>query len=283
MTFAENLSRRRLLLGGSAIGGLFLSGMPVFGQGKTSFSKFNGKIPQALYTTTNQGTGVMGPWGEVRTATLDGQIVPYFIQSADKGGVFDFSKRNFFVELGGSGGLTITAEGFAVGKGGKVTPWKGNVPKLIGLIRGNPGWSRSLMQMRSAFATSFAVAATQQKSGKPAQSIKDPFTRVIDDFSDAGQCTTRTVVETVTRTVERTVETITTAQQQWQECYDRALLGPCKVAFFPPAIMACAALACGAVTAFTVIVGVITILAEVTEQIVTEIVECVKPLKGYLP
>jgi hypothetical protein len=139
------------------------------------------------------------------------------------------------------------------------------------------------MQMRSAFISSFAVAATQQKA-MPSKDIGAPFLQAIKDVAEAGKCTTRTITESVTRTVEQVVDVVKSAETAYKECYDRAIAsGGCKGLFFTPLIIACAITYCGAKTFIDTVVGVTTILIDVVDEVTRDVIDCVKPIAGYLP
>lgn len=282
-------TRRDVLLGGSAFGALLAVGGPLLAQDKGKpFPKYSGAMPPVLFRQTSNGVGMTGPWGEVRTVKLNQGLAPYFIESADKGGVLDFSGRNILIRLGDeASGLTITSKGFAIGKA-KPTPWKGGTAKLISLIKGNKAWTRSAMQMRSAFVSSFAAAAAQGKA-PAAKAFGATFADVVEDFGGAAVCTTRTVTESVTRRVEETIDVIVTAEQQYERCFDEAINNPngacgvVKYVFGTPAAILCATGYCGAITFFDVLVNTFTVWHDVIEEVTREVTECVKPLKGYLP
>lgn len=282
-------TRRDLLLGGSACGALLAFGLPLWAQDKSKpFPKYSGAMPPVLFRPTSNGLGMTGPWGEVRTVRLDQGLAPYFIQSADKGGILDFSGRNILIRLGDeSSGLTITTNGFAIGKA-KPTPWKGNSARLISLIKGNKAWTRSALQMQSAFVSSFAAAAAQGKGAAP-KGFGVPFIDAVKDLGEASICTTRTVTESVTTRVEETIQVIETAEEQYAKCFDEAINNPngaCgTVKFFAgtPAAIVCATTYCGAIAFFDVLVRTITVWHDVVDEVRREVVECVKPLAGYLP
>lgn len=279
------LSRRNVTLGGTAMGTLFAVGLSPLGSsalGQKGNGKSIGKPPQQYFTTDN-GAGMRGPWGEVRTVRLAGALYPYWIESADKGGTFSFGGRNWFVRLGTEGsGLTMTSEGFAVGKEKRVS-WKGNVARLTSLIRGNKAWTRSAMQLRSTFLSSFVVAAAQAKNAPAIGSFADAFVKVVEDVGEATNCTIRTVTEEITTRVERTVDIITTAEEQYQHCYDQAVAGGCSKLLFGPAIIGCAVLYCGAKTFADVVSGVMRVWDDVVEDVTRDVKQCTKTVRGYLP
>lgn len=282
-------NRRELLLSGSAFGVALAFGRPLLARQKgESFPKYSGALPPVLFRQTSGGLGMTGPWGEVRTVQLDQGLAPYFIQSADKGGILDFSGRTIFIRLGAEGsGLTITTKGFAIGKA-KLTPWKGNSARLVSLVKGNKAWTRSAMQMRSAFVSSFAAAAAQGKL-PPAKATGRPFFQAVNDFARAGGCVTRTVTESISTRIEETIDVISTAEEQYAKCYDEAINNPkgaCGVVKFlagMPAAILCATTFCGTKTFFDVLIDTITVWHDVVDEVTREVTDCVEPLKGYLP
>ncbi|KQN03865.1 hypothetical protein [Sphingomonas sp. Leaf25] len=278
------LSRRHLLAGTTAIGGLFGIGAPIGAQPR--FAKVPAKLP-ALFTAIPDG--IKGPWGLVRATVIDGELCPFLIRSADGNGLFDFGGRMATIRLGDEAtGLTLTAEGFAVGKD-KPRPLKGNVAALVKLIRGNKGWTRSAMQLRSAYATAFPVLAAQKKQPVGKRQMAT-IGQVWDDLGSAANCTTTTITESVERRVRETVDVWMSAQERYAKCFDETVrdrdgacgwFGAGDPSFQPARV--CAATYCVGKGFVDIVVGTITVWSTIVDEVTREVTECTAPLRGYLP
>ncbi|XVJ61526.1 MAG: hypothetical protein HEQ22_02040 [Sphingopyxis sp.] len=285
-TTVTNPDRRALLWAGTSLGlcSLALPGpLHAVMQDK---SKYTGKPFGQLFKPTAGGFGMIGPWGEVRAARLDEGLTPYLIQTANKAGLFDYTGRMPFVSLQGSTGeIRLTPEGIVFGKA-KPAPWdKAGVTALKNALKRDRKAMQSAMQMRSAMATSFAAIAVATKT-PPAKQVASGFFSVVEDLGRAATCTTTTVTESVTTLVERTVDKIQTAAQRYAECYDEALTsGACgfTASFNLDAGKLCAAGYCLGKGFIDVVVGVLTIVTEVVEEVIREVTTCTKPLAYLLP
>lgn len=287
MDFVTSSSRRGILAGTTAVGTMFGIGMPILAQ-ERSF-RMPGKGLPTLYTPT--ADGMRGPWGMVRAMVIDGELCPFFMQTADKGGMFDFGGRTATIRLGDeASGLTITPEGWTIGKGkGKPTPLAGNLRVLAKAIRSNRAWTKSAMQLRATHATAWPVMIAKQKQpiGK---GQAGGLLGVWKDLGGAAKCTTTVITDTVERTVERVVERVRTAQQQYEVCYDTAVhdreggcgwLGAGPQPSGPAQV--CAATYCRGLQFVDIVTDLFTVFETVVEEVTREVVTCTAPVRGRLP
>lgn len=278
--------RRAILWGGTSLG---LCSLAAAGPLKAMIqdkSKYSGKPFGQLFKPTAGGFGMVGPWGEVRATRLAEGLTPYLIQTANKAGLFDYTGRMPFVSLQGSTQeIRLTPDGVAFGKA-KPAPWdKASVTALKNALKKDRKAMQSAMQMRSAMATSFAAIAVATKAA-PAKQVASGIFSIVEDLGEAALCTTTTITESVTSLVERTVEQIKTAAERYAECYDDAVrTGTCGgiAAFNLTAGQVCAATYCAAKGFLDVVVGMITIVTEVVEEVTREVTTCTAPIAGLIP
>jgi hypothetical protein len=152
---------------------------------------------------------------------------------------------------------------------------------LIEIVSNDRDKASAIILLRSTLYTSYPVAieAYRAKMGnKMANTLSQHSSKL---GATSMRCTT-TVTDTVTKVVSETVEVIQTAQQQYQECYDReAVKDPCKsMGVFAGT---CAAAACSLKTFEDMIVGFTTVLVTITEEVVREVVTCEKALVKTWP
>lgn len=270
------LDRRAMLGGGTALGlaGLFAAApLRATLPGKATLKPFGN-----FYTPSAGGAGMIGPWGEVRAARLPEGLAPYFIQSANKLGVFDYSGRMPFVRLSGARDIRLTPTGIEL-DGGKPLPWdKGGIAALRNALKQDRKALSAAMQMRSSMATSFTALAVAANTA-PAKPVAATQAAILDELGAAAVCTATQVVETVVTVVERTIDVVKTAAERYAECYDAAV----KTGTCGPLAAICAAGYCAAKGFVDVVVGMITILDEVITQTVREVLTCAAPLAGMIP
>ncbi len=273
---SARLDRRAILGAGTSLGlaGLFAAAPLRAGwQGK-----WNGKPFGNLYTPSAGGSGMIGPWGEVRAARLPEGLAPYFIQSANKLGLFDYSGRMPFVRLSGAQEIRLTPTGIELA-GGKPQPWdKGGITALKNALKQDRKALSAAMQMRSSMATSFTALAVAANTA-PAKAVAVTQAAILEELGNAAVCTTTRVVETVVTVVERTIEIVKTAAERYAECYDAAV----KTGNCGPLAGVCAATYCAAKGFVEVVVGLITVLDEVITKTVREVLTCAAPLAGMIP
>ncbi len=281
-----NPNRRAILWAGTSIGlsSVTPSGpVHAFIQGA---ARYTVRPPSQFFKPTAGGFGMIGPWGEVRATKLQEGLTPYYIETANKAGVFDYTGRKLVVLFKGSNGeILLSPDGITIGKS-KMIKWdKAGVAALKGALKADRRAMQAAMQMRSAMATSFAAVATAVKAS-PAKEVAASFFRVVEDLGTAVNCTTTTVTESVTTFVERSVDLIQTAAERYAECFDEAMKsGACGFAagLNLQAGQVCAAAYCTAKGFVDVVVGVLTIVTEVVEEVVREVTTCAKPLEYLLP
>lgn len=283
MTIA-NPDRRAILWGGTSLGLCTLATAGPLQAMMQAKSKYNGKPFGQLFKPTAGGFGMVGPWGEVRASRLPEGLTPYMIQTANKAGLFDYAGRKPFVTLQGSGQeIRLEVDGIIFGKAKPLAWDKAGVAALKNALKRDRKAMQSAMQMRSAMATSFAALAVATKTAPPKE-IATGFFGIVEDLGKATTCTTTTITESVTTLVERTIDEIQSAAERYAECYDDALkTGACgfTASFNLDAGKLCAKVYCTAKGFVDVVIGVLTIVTEVVEEVIREVTTCTKPL-GYL-
>ncbi|MEO5887812.1 MAG: hypothetical protein ABIQ77_09125 [Anaerolineales bacterium] len=232
-----------------------------------------------------KGEGVVGPFGEVRIFSVGGEVLPVFASSADGSAVMDITGRSAFVRYGrGPTAITLTTNGVKLGAA-KEQPWSAVVVrKLIAALAKDRSKVLGAMLLRSALHTSYLVAAAQSKPprGKKTRMGTAMSKGAAGYGSRALDCTTRTVTETVTRTITEAADVIKTAEEQYQECYDREVIkDPCKSAGLGAGL--CAAGICGLKSFGDLVVGFYEIVTTISEEVTREVVTCITPKKGEWP
>ncbi|MEP9400554.1 hypothetical protein [Sphingomonas sp. VNH70] len=270
-----HLDRRAILGAGTSLG---LAGLFATAPLGARQEKWSGRPFGNLYTPSANGAGMIGPWGEVRAARLPEGLVPYFIQSANKLGVFDYSGRMPFVRLGGAKEIRLTPAGIEL-DGGKPYPWdKNGIAALKSALKQDRKALSAAMQMRSSMVTSFTALAVVANTA-PAKGVAATRDAILEELGNAAVCTVTRVTETVVTVVERTIEVVQTAAERYAECYDDAVkTGKCG-----PLAGVCAAAYCTAKGFAEVAVGLITILDEVITETVRDVITCAAPLAGLIP
>ena len=113
----SNPDRRAVLWAGTSLGLLTLALPGPVHAVLQGTAKYTGRPAGQLFKPTAGGFGMIGPWGEVRATRLEEGLTPYFIQTANKAGVFDYTGRKPFVSLKGSSGeIRLTPDGITIGK-----------------------------------------------------------------------------------------------------------------------------------------------------------------------
>ena len=232
-----------------------------------------------------EGSGIVGPYGEVKVFDIDKKALPLLVSSVDGLALMDVTGRSAFVRYGkGSKAITLTTDGVKFGNA-KVQPWSDDIVRtLIAALARDREKARGAMLLRSALHTSYPIAAL--KSKLPAEKrVGAVISRGADGYgARSKRCTTTTVTETVTRRLTEVVEVWKTAEQRFQRCYDRTISkNPCKsIPSIPfvngPAI--CATTFCSAFGFVDILVGVMEIVTTVAKEVTREVVSCVIPKKG---
>jgi hypothetical protein len=137
----------------------------------------------------------------------------------------------------------------------------------------------ALLQLRAALFTTFPHVVDELKAGIDRQFQGIMNSAAVQYGITAISCTTRTVTETITETVERATEVWKSAEQQYQECFARETSGAAGLAcsLLPAGDLrnVCAATACGLRGFVDVLVGVVTVLVEISREVTRRIVTCV--------
>jgi hypothetical protein len=246
------------------------------------------KPPIIPFKTSKIGQGIIGPYGEARVFDVGGVTLPVFVSAIDDSAQMDMTVRSPFVRYGvGASAITLTSRGVQMGSG-KVQAWSpAMIRDLIGTLSKDRKLARSVLLLRSALHTAYPVAMAQSKpkeaKSKEGRKTGEAMSKGSTGYgSRALNCTTRTVTDTVTRTITQSVEVIKTAEQQYQECYDKAIAkDPCKSLPFGQG--ACAATICAVTTFVDMVVGFVDVVTTITEEVTREVVSCVTPRKGDWP
>lgn len=294
MTTENFKSRRAFIRAGGALTVAGIAAPHAFGAALTQpapprpvtgalVPKFNGKPFGDLFKPTAGGLGMLGPWGEVRAVKLQEGLTPYFIETAQKTGRFDYSGRSPFFEIRGSAGLIrLTPEGIALG-GAKPLPWtKADVIALKNQFKKDRTATKSALCLRSSMATAFPAIVVASKTAPPAKLAASQL-KVAEALGRAAICTTTTVTDTVVTRVEESIALVKSAADRYAECYDEALKrGVCSLA---PGVAGeiCAAGFCAAKGFVDVVVGFIEIVTETIEEVTREVTTCTAPLAGFIP
>jgi hypothetical protein len=298
----KKMSRREAMVSGGALALAFL-GRNAFAQVPTpavpslplTLELDKTKMPLApYYYRSKEGEGVIGPFGEVRVESMEGQVLPVRITGSD-GSVMDFTQGKAFVRFGKEDykkSIKFTSGGVAF-EGKKEEPWsKAVYGKLIGQIKKDRKKIRGLMLLRSALYTSYPVAVAHSKSKQANKNIAKRMAKGARDYgADASGkiCLTTQPAEVVEECkVIDFQERWKTAEEQYWKCYqkeyDKAFDSPaCK--FLPvngpvntlprhECAGAAARVICGAKNFVDILLEVIEILECVWVTIVPEVTIC---------
>ena len=244
------------------------------------------KPPIVPFSPSKTGEGVVGPYGEVRIFEVGGELLPIYVAAFDGSAMMDLSVRSPFIRYGsGASAITLTSKGVQVGSE-KVLPWSADtVTKLTEMLAKDRTKARAALLLRSALHTSYPVAMTKSKSqpkggkGKAASAMSKGSRGL---GSGAMKCTTTTITETVTRTITETIELIKTAEEQYQDCYDKQITrDPCKSLGFGAG--ACAATVCAVTTFIDMVVGFMEVVTTIAEEVTRQVVSCVRQVKLEWP
>jgi hypothetical protein len=238
-----------------------------------------------VFTDLRGVPGVAGPYGSVQLFRVADEWLPVRVTTPDRSATIDFTGRTPFVRYGrGSTAITLTAAGVAFGSTADPVPWKEatTVPRLVRALRTEQGRLQSAMLLRSALLSAYPVAVARQDKPVPGSKAGRLLNRAAAQHGrSAMRCSTRTTVDTVVREVTTLVEQISTAEQQYQQCYDQqAGQSPCSL--FPPAAGLCAAAMCAGQVFVDMVTGLVEVVQTITEQVVREALVCVlEPPKGW--
>jgi hypothetical protein len=241
--------------------------------------------PMLSFTKNKTADGLVGPFGEVRVTNTQGVLLPAFVMAAGGLAALNLAVRSPSVRIGTDDSMILlTSAGVRFGKAGALTAWTADTVKLlIGAIAKDANKARGIMLLRSALHTTLPVVALQYKGR-----LEPRFGRMLAAGAGALgarsmlSCTTTTVTETVTRTVTDAVNVWKSAEQQYQECYDREVRSAgCSV--LGPGAGVCAAGICVAKGFVDVVVGVVEVLRTVVEEVTRTIVICVRAAVGTWP
>lgn len=271
---------RRALLRHTAFAGL-ATALPwpsmVFAQPKKP------PIPRIPFSKRDRGETVAGPYGQVRIAKVGEEILPVIVSAANRSALMDLTGRSALVRYGvGSNAVTLTTAGVKFGTN-KMRPWSAAVIRdLIAALAKDRKKAQGVLLLRSALHTSYPVAAAASKAPK-GKRMGTAMAKGAAGFGiGATKCVTRTVTETVVSTITETIEVVKTAEEQYQECYDREIKkDPCKSV--GPLAGVCAAGICATKTFIDLVVGFVEVVTTVAEEVTREVVACTVPSRGEWP
>lgn len=281
----EGRISRRLLLRQAGIASVLLA-LPWTASADTFLFPGDPKPPEIPFRPSRLGEGIVGPYGEVRILEVNNELLPIFTAASDDSAVMDMSNRVPFVRYGtGSNAITLSAAGIRFGLGRPVAWSADSLRRLVTDLSKDKIRARSVLLLRSALHTAYPVAvakrsslSTRKKAGKnrSAHAITKG-TRGLG--ASSMKCSTTTVTETVTRTFTESVEVIRTAQEQFNECYDRELAQPLCAAL-PYGKEACALAACSVTAFVSMVVGFIEVITTIAEEVTREAVNCASRTRG---
>lgn len=284
------ISRRHLLLSSGVLAGAgltpslirsaFAQDPGVLAKLLTDLKPATVKPPIAAFAKSAVGEGIIGPWGEVRVTRSGSVALPIFMQSADKMGVANMGIRKPHVVIGAglANQITWNSDGVAFSRGAKPEPWsKAVIAKLIKAIASDKQKARSLMQLRSAFATSYPVYTAMAKATSDKR-VGSQHQKASGQLANK-ECFTRTEVVTPEVTMEQATEYWRSKEQQWEECFVHETSGAdglgCSLLPAGPARDACAAGFCTGKGFFDVLIEVIVTIVVVADAVTRDIVTCV--------
>ena len=241
--------------------------------------------PNIDFKLNKTGDGIIGPFGEARIYNVGGFAMPMIVTSADGSAVMDLTGRSPFIRLGAStdsSAIVLRSGSIQFGIS-KPVPWSPDIiKKLISTLAANRQKATGLILLRSALYTSYPIAVKRLKS-KMNTAVATKLSAGSRGLGkDSLKCTSTTVTDTVVNTITQTINVVKTAEQQYQECYDKQVrsAGCADAGIFAGA---CAATICGLKAFVEIVVGVTTIVTTVTEEVVRTVVSCTKPLIGSWP
>lgn len=274
----SDLTRRDLLR--NAVAGVLLT-MPWLG----AVDAVAAVPPAVSFTKNKTGDGLVGPFGEVRVTNSNGLVLPAFVVAAGGLAAMNLAVRSPNVQIGvDSTTIVLSSAGVQFGKAAPAKPWTPDtVRALIATIVRDPKKARGIMLLRSALHTTLPVAAMQFK-GRMESRFAKTFAAGTQRLGSTSMlsCRTTTVTDLVTRTVVDVVNVWKTAEQQYQECYDREVRGR-VCGSWGLAAGICAASTCLAKGFVDVVVGVIEVVSTITEEVTRTVVVCTRAAIGTWP
>lgn len=229
-------------------------------------------VPRIDFDALAGARGVKGPFGRVELAKVDAEELPVIVEAHDGSAKFDMTGRSVSVRYGtGATAVVLGTAGVKFGAG-KQEPWSAStVSRLFREIAADQDKSRGALLLRSTLQTSYPVAAVREGAGI-GKAMAGSVRKASRGFSRAG-CTTKTVTDTVTRSITDTIALVKTAEEQYQECYDREIVRhPCDLAGVGAG--ACAAGICAAKALVDLVVGFVEVVVTVAEQVTRDVVTC---------
>lgn len=235
--------------------------------------------PSIGFRKNSTRDGIIGPFGELRILKINGAATPVVVTAAKNLAVLNCAVRNPFVRFGPARSrskITLTADGIRYGSKKQVAWSHDAVRKLIDAISKDRTKARGAMLLRSTLHSSLPVAALTFKS-TIGTGVGGAIAKGAVGFAHRGSnCKVQRVTDSVVTTITEVIDSVKTAKQQWDECFDKAVStgGDCSGASFATA--ACAAILCSAKTFLDIVVGLITIVTKVVEEVVRIAVKCVR-------
>jgi hypothetical protein len=239
--------------------------------------------PVAAFVRASAGQGIAGPWGEVQVVrSREGIAVPSFVRSADGRAIAEFAVRRPVVRIGVGTADTVafTSAGVSFDARGTVEPWNGaTIRRLVKTLVASPESASALLQVRASLASAYPVALLQMRATDMPPKLADVYRNLAKSLAQPrSKCTTTEVVDTVTTTVERTVQIWRSAEEQYESCISKETSGraglACSLAPAGPARDACAIPICIGFGFVDVLVGMMTVIEQVTEEVTRLVTVC---------
>ncbi len=278
--FTKPMDRRTMLRNGALFG--LLSTLPF---AKTGWgNNLDTKTPPILlFKRSTVGEGLVSAFGEVRIAEIKGNTLPIYMASNNGSCVIDASGRGIYAKFGNdSNAIKLTPTRIEFGKSNE--PWsKKSIERMAQEIANDRKKLIGVLELRAAFVTTYPVATQRVKKSMGSQMSQLMAKTNNAMGANAMNCglgfqnLINAGVQTATRVVTETIPIIKSAEQQYLECYDQQLNGPCKDVAWGFGAIPCAIAACAMQVFTDMVIGFTTIVIEtIVEKIVMPYVSCVQ-------
>ena len=278
--FETELSRRDLLR--NAIAGALLT-VPWIGTAEAAIPP----PPKLTFAQNRTKDGIVGPYGEVRLGNANGLMLPFMVIATGGLAVMNVADRRPYVQIGNDDTLiTYNSDGISFGKGAGFKAWsRDSISSLVAAIGKDRRKLRGLLNLRAALQMSYPAALRMMK-GTTDKRVATAH-KMAASGNGAGwanrDCTTKTITETVVTTITEYIGVWKSAEQQWQECYDKEVKSANCTALGSVGAQACAFTICTAKGFVDVLLGLMEVTRTVLEEVVRTFVVCAVALKESWP
>lgn len=254
------------------------------------------QAPRAVYRKNADGSGIVGPYGEVVVTRSGALMLPAVVRAPDGVAELQLARREPFLRIGDEHGRTsVRLDRRGITVGGKARAWsRESIRELLATLKKDRRLAGAAILLRAALLSAYPVAV-REYSGKPGRATASLLARTSKSMGvQSVECTVETVTEQVVTHVEESVPIVLSAVEQWQRCYDAALQqSPCNrlpagpkdekgETIIPGARELCAGGLCVLSGFQDIVVGFLTVLVEVVEDVVRDVVTCTSGAIGAL-